>query len=385
MKKIILPIILGLLVVGAFWLGVKWESEEAKTKMGTPEIPMGATEEKDTTLLPYTIENLSRTKVTPGKVVIEGVTAAEDDYLSAIFSFNTNDDKKMTGLMNVPRGEEATMAAGTVLMLRGYVAPSNYVSGTGTKNAGIYFAKNGFVTLAPDFLGYGDSEAAPEDSWLGRFEKPLQVKKLLVDMQNNNFECAATNLKEIEKKNEKKRTAEETAFLDWCDNLNLAVKPDELFMWAHSNGGQIALTTLEINEQMIPTTLWAPVSVGFPYSVLFFTDEYEDEGKGMRAYIASLEKNYDVFDFSHTKHLDKLPQGQQFLWHHGTADDAALIAWSDEMMNKLEIENEEREQEAQIITTYYRYEGTDHNLRPMWDTVIARDVEFFKSFLTKNE
>lgn len=378
-------IALVVVLIGSSFAGGYWWSEKNK-KGETEKSGEKIAVVKDLPLLPYTIDNLAKTAVAAGEVTLEKVTVAADDYTSAIFSFLTSDGKKMTGLMNLPYGEEATQAAGTVVMLRGYVAPQNYESGVGTKNAGIYFARHGLTTFAPDFLGYGESEAAPEDSWLGRFEKPLQVKQLIADLENNQFVCDQEQISVIEEKREKKRSDEETRFLDLCANLaEVKVKNEQLFIWAHSNGGQIALTTLEIIDEMLPTTLWAPVSVGFPYSVLFFTDEYEDEGKGMRQYIHSLEEDCDVFDFSHTQHLDKLAAGQRLQWHHGTSDEAALIAWSDEFMDKIKAENKEREDEAQIVVDYYRYEGADHNLRPAWDTVVARDLEFFQSFLTSED
>ena len=53
-------------------------------------------------------------------------------------------------------------------------------------------------------------------------------------------------------------------------------------IWGHSNGGQIALTVLEISQKEYPTVLWAPVSKPFPYSILYYTDEAEDRGKALR-------------------------------------------------------------------------------------------------------
>ena len=261
MKKFILPVIFVMLTLAAFWL----ECFLTK-KHYTPLLTSSTTQdnnsnhvEKELPLQKYGLNELAETKVTPGEITLEEVTTVTDEYLSAIFSFSTSTSEKMTGLLNLPAGDEASIS-GTVLMLRGYVSPSGYTSGTGTKNAGIYFAKNGFLTFAPDFLGYGGSDDAPADSWQARFEKPLQVKQLLADLENNDFVCNPTALSNLATKNTAKLTEEESAFLDLCQNRHFAVHSDQLFIWAHSNGGQIALSTLEIIDEAIPATLWAPVS-----------------------------------------------------------------------------------------------------------------------------
>ena len=158
-------------------------------------------------------------------------------------------------------------------------------------------------------------------------------------------------------------------------NKTILLDTKRLGIWAHSNGGQIALTTLEILNQPIPTSLWAPVTAPFPYSLLFFSDENEDEGKATRKWIAQFEQDYDVYEFSLTQHLDLL-QGELQL-HHGTLDEAALKSWSDEFVAKVKTENKSRQANQQIKINYFSYPGADHNLQPGWNTAIQRDIEFF--------
>ena len=142
-------------------------------------------------------------------------------------------------------------------------------------------------------------------------------------------------------------------------------------IWAHSNGGQIALSVLEISGQPIPTTLWAPVSKPFPYSILYYTDEFDDEGKALRAEIARLEKDYDVNDFSITKYFDQIKAPIQL--QQGTGDDAVPVTWSNNLNQTLK--------DKDIDITYYIYPGADHNMTPGWDTAVERDLEFFKDKL----
>lgn len=117
-------------------------------------------------------------------------------------------------------------------------------------------------------------------------------------------------------------------------------------------------------------TLWAPVSKPFPYNILYYTDEADDQGKWLRAEIARFETEHDVYDYSIDRYLDWIEM--PIVVHQGTVDDAVPVLWSDELVERLE--------EKEKTVTYYRYPGADHNMRPMWDTVVTRDLAFFASF-----
>jgi dipeptidyl aminopeptidase/acylaminoacyl peptidase len=120
-------------------------------------------------------------------------------------------------------------------------------------------------------------------------------------------------------------------------------------------------------------TLWAPVSKPFPYNILYYTDEADDQGKWLRGEIAKFEADYDVFKYSIDRHLDwiQIP----LVIHQGTADDAVPVTWSRELGERLK--------EQGKSYTYYEYPGADHNMRPNWSTVISRDVAWFGEFAAK--
>ncbi len=152
-------------------------------------------------------------------------------------------------------------------------------------------------------------------------------------------------------------------------NANL----EKIFIWGHSNGGQIALSMLEITGKSFPTTLWAPVSKPFPYSILYYTDEYDDRGRALRKVIAGFEQDYNVDNFSIDQYLDLINAPMQI--HQGLNDDAVPFEWSNELIEKLN--------ELEKDVTYYTYPSADHNLRPNWNTVIQRDLIFFQKHLNQ--
>lgn len=297
----------------------------------------------------FTLPALRETVITPSQIKIENELSHTLLYYSFQFSYTTL-GRRMTGQINLPT--VITDTTPVVILLRGYVPKADYTIGVGTKNAAAAFAEKGYITLSPDFFGYGESDPEPEDVWQARFEKPLTVLELIASIKENGIPLAADG------------------------DIH---RPENMGIWAHSNGGQIALSALTISKLPIATTLWAPVTAPFPYSILFFSDEDADEGRGARLWVNQLEKKYDLRQFSFTNYLDGLQGPLQI--HHGTADEAALKTWSDEFVQKMTQENKKREQPIPI--TYFTYQGADHHLAPKdnWNKAIQRDITFFEKYL----
>lgn len=303
----------------------------------------------DLHLLQYNIANLQQQTFVGSPLQIETELAREERFITYLFSYQTL-GKKMTGQLNVPlslSGKSQTDQKAIVL-LRGYVPPEAYATGVGTKNAAAAFANQGYITVAPDFFGYGGSDPEPEDTWQARFEKPIVVAELIDSIEKHGVPTATQSA---------------------VQNTPISA----IGIWAHSNGGQIALTTLQVLQRSIPTTLWAPVTAPFPYSILYFSDEYEDEGKQTRKWIAEFEENYDIFLFSLTRYLESLKGPIQI--QHGTNDDAALVYWSQEFVAK--VENLENPPEMELII----HPNADHNMVPRWNAAIQNDTAFFAQYL----
>ena len=292
----------------------------------------------------YTIENLSTLSVIPSRINIEKTLNDSDGYISSLFSFSFDpaqsgkDVKRVTGLINIPAGKGPFPI---IVMLRGYVDQKLYKTGDGSKRTGEYFAKNGFITIAPDFLGYADSDKESENIFESRFQTYTTVLTLLESIQKS----PPTR---------------------W-DRKNI-------FLWGHSNGGQIALTVLEITSKSYPTVLWAPVSKPFPYSILYYTDESDDRGKLIRRELAEFEDQYNTDLYSITQYFDRITAPIQL--HQGTYDEAVPKDWSDTLIKILKNQG--------LTPDYSVYPGADHNLQPSWNSAVARDLKFFRKNLNIN-
>jgi pimeloyl-ACP methyl ester carboxylesterase len=366
LRKFLLLIILVAFLGAGFWIGRYTDFSFPQNAVLSP-LSLG--KKKELPLLQYSIPNLLHRQYQSSDLTITSLIEDFPEYSSYEFSFVTL-GKRMSGQVNIPKSGTPEKRK-SIVLVRGFVPLEMYTTGVGTKNAAAVFAKQGYLTFAPDFFGYGKSDPEVTDNLEARFQKPIEVVELLNSLKTNTISWNISP--------------------SVPSQMQTTLDPNKIGIWAHSNGGQIALTTLEILNSPLPTTLWAPVSAPFPYSVLFFTDEEPDEGKASRLWIAEFDRQYNAVDFSLTDHLDLLKGPLQL--HQGAADEAVPKVWSDEFVAKLKKENTRRQDAVKatpaatqsavvknlepIEITYYTYLNTDHNMRPSWDTVIQRDVDFF--------
>jgi dipeptidyl aminopeptidase/acylaminoacyl peptidase len=318
---------------------IGWFAHVAYTIPGNPIAPTPSP--RPTPLSKYKIENLSLTSTESAEIVIDRQLKKTEDYTSSVFkmSYNPglggNSIKTVSGLINEPNSEGKFPA---VLLFRGFVPKEKYFIGNGSAFISEYLVKNGFITIAPDFLGYGESDIEAENIFESRFQTYTTAITLL------------RNVKSFEK---------------W-DGENI-------FIWGHSNGGQITLTLLEATGIDYPSVLWAPVSKPFPYSVLYYTDEASDEGKFLRNNLAEFEKDYDPMLFSLTGYLDRINAPIQI--HQGTNDEAVPLVWTSLLVKNLRSLNKE----VEFIT----YPEANHNLTPGWNTAAENTLNFYRKFLVE--
>ncbi len=303
------------------------------------------TEEKDLSLQKYSYTHLREQTFSPEEMEFGPVLEETEEYVTRMFYYEV-EGKKVSGLAHFPV-EEGDYPV--LVMLRGYVDANIYEPGIGTSPSARYFSGNGYITLAPDYLGYGESDTPPIEPFADRLISYPTVLQLLANIEKLDSSFSESH-------------------------MNYEVQEDNVGIWAHSNGGQIALSVLETVHKEYPTVLWAPVSKPFPYSVLYFTDEFDDNGRYLRRLVADFEEDYDIESFSLTNYLEWIDSPIQI--HQGAKDDAVPLKWSDQLYQAF--------LEHDIDVEYFTYEEADHNLRPDWDTAIERTLEFFDTHIRKD-
>lgn len=285
----------------------------------------------------YTIPALQKTVFRPSQIVLDEPTATTSAYTVARFHY-FSDGKRVNGVAHIPNAPKPASGYPVIVQFRGYVDVTRYYPGEGTEHSAEAFAAHGFLSLAPDFLGYGGSDMPSTDVFEDRFQTYTTALQLLASIRT----------------------------VAIADSARVGI-------WGHSNGGQIALTVLEASSTAYPAVLWAPVSKPFPYSILYYTDEADDHGKLLRKKLAQFESIYDVELYSLTNYLDAIKGPVQI--HQGESDDAVPVKWTDDFVKIL--------QDKKITTEYFTYPGADHNLTPGWEPAMARTIDFFTRQLTE--
>jgi dipeptidyl aminopeptidase/acylaminoacyl peptidase len=323
-------------LVAAVFILIGWFANTAYNLPRSSNNPIAQI--KPTPLAKYSVENLARGGVKSSEITIGKVLKTNPKFTSYEFSMKFSPDlsenlKTVSGLINIPEGNGQFPV---IVMFRGYVDPKDYFIGNGTTHAAEYFASNGFITVAPDFLGYGDSDKEAENVFESRFQTHTTALTVLKSIPS---------IKQFDGKN--------------------------IFIWGHSNGGQIALTTLEVTGANYPTVLWAPVSKPFPYSILYYTDDASDGGKFLRHELANFENDYDTDSYSLVKFLEKIKAPIQL--NQGTFDSAVPVAWSNQLSKDL--------LELKVDLNYIKYPGADHNMSPDWNQAVGNALDFYKKHI----
>ncbi len=304
--------------------------------------PFSTSQTKPLALKKYSFPQLRQSSLLPSRITLTKELNIDTVPPTYQFSFYDN-DKRVSGVLMLPP-EPGVYPV--IVLFRGYVDKEIYSPGIGTKRFAEYLANAGYITLAPDFLGYGDSDLPSFNFFEARFQT---------------YTTALTLLKSLDSAND--------ALLQ--KKLNYSLDTSKVGLWGHSNGGHIALSVLAITGQAYPTVLWAPVTKGFPESVLTFANEMDDGGKLIRSEVNKLKNNYDIDHFNPASYYRWIDAPIQM--HQGMEDDAVPLEWSDEFVSDMEKKNKE--------VDYYTYPKDDHNLKLNWGTAAARSVKWYNENL----
>ena len=169
-------------------------------------------------LFPYTIPGL-RTLNFPGGPIQVRAILEQNDVFSRYYINYPSDNQTITGVMHVPNG---TGPFPVLILLHGYIDRDQYYAGADTGQAAEFFARQGYLVLAPDLRSWGES-----DSGLSLFHMGLVVDVL-------HLISSLSSLPEAD--------------------------PARVGLWGHSMGGGIATKVLTIDDRARAAVLYAPNS-----------------------------------------------------------------------------------------------------------------------------
>ena len=305
-------------------------------------------------LYPYTIDGLRESDYIGGDISIRYIMEENEAFTQYYVSY-PSDGLTITGVMNIPKGN---VSSPVVILLHGYYDRETYWSGMGTWQEASYFARSGFVTIAPDFRTWGES-----DTGLNLFATGLVVDTI--------------NLIHV---------------LDSIPQIDT----EHIFLWGHSMGGGVVTKVLTVNEQVDATILYAPNSANDgdlmerwglaclsgqsqlqgdkcnPAEVIF----PDTPSKLQNEYFATATHLEAIQSIAPIYHLDKIVTPIQI--HIGTADGATLSqtppTWSENLYQAL--------LQAEREVDYFVYPNQGHFFNGEdWIRLLQRAVNFFNAQL----
>lgn len=240
----------------------------------------------------------------------------------------------LTGVMNVPALPVPDSGFPVLILNHGLIDPKVYVSGRGSKREQDFFAKNGYITIHPDYRGHASSSpnANPHhDFYVGYTEDVVALIEAI-----KNYEGALMDRERIG-------------------------------MWGHSMGGGIAARAAVLSPDIRAFVLFAPISADAEENfyelgadeVRWLRATYGPEGDPIYRRISPIEYFSDV----------RAP----VQLHHGIADQAVPITFSEKMFETLTRLNKKAE--------LFIYPGEEHEFADAWPLAASRALQFFDRYI----
>jgi dienelactone hydrolase len=298
----------------------------------------------------YTIEGLRERAYPGGTIHIRSVLTATNVFTRYYIDY-PSDGLTITGVMQVPRGEGPFPV---VILNHGYIPRENYWSGADTSNAAQYLNRRGYLTIAPDFRSWGQSDVGNSFFSTGQVTDALNLISSLASIPEADRERVG--------------------------------------MWGHSMGGGVTTKAITIDPRIKAAVLYAPVSADDTQVLERWgtgckggqPDDSTEECAGaevlasdvdMRLYLAYkyAASSPQVLDqVSPINYFDLVIAPVQI--HIGTADTTTPPEWSEAIRRALHDAGQEVE--------YFAYPGQGHAFEgEHWRLFMERVADFFDRHL----
>lgn len=286
---------------------------------------------------PKSIAGLRAREYTSGEIKVVTVVPSKQGLTTTVISYDS-DGLTQYALVEKPAGEPPKEGWPILLLLHGHIPLDQYSTVQSYRSISEVYAANGFLVVKPDYRGHDDSET---------------INKLSV-----------------------------TRTIDYSEDiLNLLAGIDQIsdgdvnniFLFSHSMGGDIALRVMAVNRDKIKgkirgATFWAAVTEDFPENTLYFLRLYgRAETKEYKEILAQTVSPDQYKAFSPLYFLKGV--STPVIIHHGTNDQTVPFEWSVSFKKGLD--------KAEIDYIFYEYPGDDHNIIANRRLVIQRDIDFF--------
>jgi dipeptidyl aminopeptidase/acylaminoacyl peptidase len=183
----------------------------------TASTPVIATATPDP-IYPFTLAGLQARPYAGGEIRVRAVLAETAGFTRSYIEY-PSDGLTITGIMQSPPGIGPFPV---IILLHGYFDRTDYWSGADTEEAAEFFNRHGYLTIAPDFRSWGES-----DTGASLFHSGLVIDTL-------NLISSLPSLPQVD--------------------------PAQVGLWGHSMGGGVATKVLVVDSRIKAAVLYAPNS-----------------------------------------------------------------------------------------------------------------------------
>lgn len=283
-------------------------------------------------LFDATIPGLTKRAYSGGNLQVSNVIKVTDAYTQSLVTYQS-DNLKISGILTLPTGKGPFPG---IVLVHGYYPAAQYKSGLSTDHASDLFAREGFVTLAPDLRGY-----AASDHGLNLF-----LTGFVIDVIN-----AGEALKTVPQ-----------------------VNPQHIGLWGYSMGGGIATRAMVASNLFDAVVLYAPISADVNELQLdpFGDDEQSVTDEIIQSLTAHATDPALRHDLSPIYFMSQVTAPVSI--HVGSADDIAPPAWAQRIRDELKKANKPVE--------YFEYPNQTHSISgDLLKVMDSRVLQFFSDNL----
>jgi dipeptidyl aminopeptidase/acylaminoacyl peptidase len=312
--------------------------------------------------------------------LIKELDIKEDSFRSFLISY-PSDKLNLFARINIPSSQIPERGFPVIVFAHGYSPDPlelEYFQRPYYETWINAYAKAGYLVVMPGYRGHGVVNNKPAD---GReyFEKyaDLYLTSPFYAIDILNLMAGLSTI----------------SFVNWREyglhpRSGHLLDDDNIFLAAHSMGGDVALAVLAVEEKFRAASIWAGVCADIKDITKFYTAYEIKESQSDTPFEIAFDEKWEKVKLAARKepfvlddinalnglfYLDDLVT--PMILHHGTQDTAVPSGWSVNLHAKLNELGKE--------STLYLYEGNDHELSQNDEHLIAleRDTKFFNKHM----
>jgi dienelactone hydrolase len=297
-------------------------------------------------LAEYTIQGL-RARTYPGGAIHVRSVLTTTQVFTRYYIDYPSDGLSITGIMQIPRGDGRFPV---VILNHGYIPRERYWSGADTWSAAEYLNRQGYLTLAPDFRSWGESDIGTSFFSTGQVIDTLNLISSLPSLPQ--------------------------------------ADPERVGMWGHSMGGGVTAKAITIDPRIKAAVLYAPVSANDAQVLARWGSgcqpgpsgelapgcagaevlTHDMDPKLYLAYKTVVSDPQFVYETSPIHYIDRVTAPVQI--HIGNVDTTTPPEWSSDIYQTL--------LEAGKEVEYYTYPDQGHAFQGQsWRLFMQRVADFF--------